>query len=101
MIVDITKPKRQPEIRTLRNLKDYNTYMFCNKILNEVPSLNTILQIDDVNKQVEVFNDVFIKCLNECAPVVTKEVRRPYAPWIGEDITLAMGIRNDLQKSLN
>lgn len=100
VIVDITKPKRQPEIRTLRNLKDYNKDMFCNKILNEVPSLNTILQTDDVNKQVEVFNDVFIKCLNECAPVVTKEVRRPYAPWIGEDITLAMGIRNDLQKSL-
>lgn len=98
--VNIRKPKRQPEIKTFRSLKHYSQDMFCNSILDNVPNLNIILETDDVNRQVEVFNNVFNTCLNECAPVVTKEIRRPYAPWITDDIHSAMDVRNDLQKRL-
>ena len=33
-----------------------------------------------------------------CAPFVTKEIKRPYAPWIDAQIKDAMKIRNDLHK---
>ncbi len=41
---------------------------------------------DNVDTQVHIFNEVFHKCLDSCAPLVTKEVRRPFVPWITEDL---------------
>ena len=53
-----------------------------------------ILNTDDVNKQVDIFSVNFIKCLNKCAPLVTKEIKRPFAPWMNDSIREAMNIRN-------
>ena len=39
---------------------------------------------------------LFTKCLDSCAPFVTKEIKRPYAPWIDEQIKDAIKNRNKL-----
>ena len=98
--INISKPKREPDIKTLRNLENYNQEIFCNSILDQTLNLNMLLNTDDVNKQLEIFNNVFNKCLNKCAPVITKVVGRPYAPWIKGEIHLEMKARNETQKRL-
>ncbi len=57
--------------------------------------MNKILLTDYVNKQVELFSQVFIKYIDACAPVVTKAIKRPFAPWKNDDLRRAIKIRNN------
>ena len=78
--INIKKEKHPPVVKTFRSLQNYSQGHFCELLLNELVILNTILRTDNVSNQVIVFNDVFIKCLDLCAPFVTKEIRRPPCP---------------------
>ena len=98
--INIRKPKRQPVIKTFRCLKNYNQDKFCTLLLNETNNLNSILNTDNVNTQVETVTNLFIKCLDCCAPTVTREMKRPPAPWITNDIKATIKDRNELQKRL-
>ncbi len=75
--LDITKPKRRPIIKTFRQLKNYSPKILCSLLISEVQTLNRIYTTDNVDTQVQIFNKVFSKCLDLCAPLVTQEVRRP------------------------
>ncbi len=46
------------------------------------------------------FLDTFIECLDKCAPVVTKVVCRPYAPWMSDAICQAIEVRNRVRIKL-
>ena len=92
--VDICKPKRSPVIRTFRHLGDYTKENFCFRVLQKTHNSNMISNTDDVNTQVDIFNANFIDCLNECAPLVTKEIKRSFAPWMNNSIREAMNIGN-------
>ena len=98
--VNIRKPKCKPQIRTYRCRKNYSQNAFCELLLNEINSLNSILNTDDVNKQVEIFTNTFNGCLDQCAPVVTKEITRPFAPWIDQDLKNIISEKNSLQLRL-
>ena len=98
--VDIRKPKRSPVIKTFRHLGLYTKDNLCFKLLQKTDDFNKILNSDDVNMQITIFNTTFIDCLNECAPVVTKEIKRPYAPWMNDSIREAMKVRNATQAKL-
>ena len=50
--------------------------------------------------QVDIFTVNFTKCLDDCAPFITKEIKRPFAPWINDDIRKAMNLRDDTRKNL-
>jgi len=80
--LNLSKPKRQPVVYTFHCLKEYSQNYFCNLLLEEDPTLNKILQTDDVNTQV--------KCL----------ITRPSAPWITDDIKAAMKDRDQLRKCI-
>ena len=75
--IDIKKPKRQPIERTFRSLKNYTPDILCNLILDEKHVLNHILLTDNVDNHVNIFTSVFTKCMDSCAPMVTKEIRCP------------------------
>ncbi len=96
---DTSKPKRAPITKTVRDLSNYSSDS-CHHLLNHAPTLNTILQTDDVNAQVDVLTSVFICNLNSCAPMTTKVISRPPAPWIDDDISEAMSARNKAQRIL-
>ncbi len=98
--VDISKPKRTRVVRTYRDLRNYVKEDFCLKLLDNVSNFNRILNTDDVDTQVDIFTRNFNKCLNECAPFVTKEVRRPFAPWMSDEVQNAINTRNNIHKKL-
>lgn len=98
--INLSKPKREPVYKTKRNLKNYSSDELCNMILNETPALNSILLTDNVDDQVNLFTQVFNSCLNMCAPVMTKEIRRPPAPWMTNRIEVEIRNRNNIQIQL-
>ena len=83
-LINIRKPKKEVEVRTYRCRKNYSPNIFCNLLLNEITTLNAILATDDINEQVDIFTVTFNSCLDECSPVITKELSRPFAPWIDQ-----------------
>ena len=96
--LNIKKDKPPPQIKTYRTLKEYSPNIFCNLLLNESHVLNGNLKTDDVNRQVFILTDTFMKSLNTCAPFVTEEIRRPPAPWIDSEVREAMKHRDNLNK---
>ncbi len=88
--ISITKPRRQPLIKTFRQLRNYNKDILCHLIMSECHSFNKILHTDNVNRQVNRFN----KNLDTCAPVVTKEIKRPYTPRFTDELTNATSKKN-------
>lgn len=98
--VDVNKPKRLPMIKTFRHLGKYTKEDFCFKILESREQFNKILYTDDVNRQVEIFTSNFIKCLDDCAPYVTKEIKRPFAPWMTDHLQEIIKLKNETRKKL-
>ncbi len=99
--VNLKKPPRQaPQVKTSRHLTGYSPIAFCDLLINESYKLTQIFHTDNVDTQVNIFTDTFNQCLNTCAPLVTKVVRRPFAPWINDSIEAAIGHRNEIQRKL-
>ena len=98
--VNIRKPKRQPVTKTFRHLGKYTKDTLCELLLLEAYNLNQIMESDDVDLQINIFNDTFTRCLDNCAPFVTKEIARPFTPWFNEDLRQAIQNRNDMRKKL-
>ncbi len=98
--VDISKPRRMPVLRTFRPLGNYTEDDFCFKLFQNNELFKSILDTDDVNRQIDIFISTFIECLGECAPHVTKEIRRPRAPRMNDDLKEATKLRNETQKRL-
>ena len=96
--LNIDKPPKPRETKTFRSLKDYNKAVFCEKLLENVPTLDLISNTDNVNEQVEIFTTTFTKCLDSCAPIVTKTIHRPPAPWMNDEIKKEMQNRNVLRQ---
>ena len=97
--VNISKPKRQPVIRAVRQL-NHNQDSFSSMILQNSSEMHKILLTDNVNYQVKIFTENFIKSLDACAPTVTKIARRPFALWLSDDIRPAIHARIEVQKRL-
>lgn len=95
--INLSRPKKEPVIKTFRSLRNYSKEIFCNNLLSNVPILNTMASTDDVNYQADTLTAVFNECLDDCAPIVTKEIRRPPAPWITQEIREAMEKRDVLR----
>lgn len=76
----LAKPKRNPTYKTMRCMDQYSREIFCNYILNETSSLNSILNTDDIDIQVNTFTEILNKCIDNCAPIITKKITRPPAP---------------------
>ncbi len=87
-------------VRTFCHLGNYNKDDFCFKLFKKDELFNLLLDTDDVSRQVDIFTSTFIDCLDECAPHVTKKIRRPHAPWMNDDLNEAMKLRNETQERL-
>ncbi len=98
--VNISKPKKLPVVRTFRHLGRYTKENFCLKLLDNVEHFNMILRTDDFDRQVDIFTSNFISCLDACAHYVTKEIKRPFAPWMNTRLQEAMKLRDDIRKQL-
>ena len=99
--VNIGKPRKIIETKTFRSLKNYDKDTFCNNLMEQIPAFNRILDTDNVNQQVDILTSTFMTCLDSCAPIVTKKIYRPPAPWITEEIKKEMEYRDNLRKTSN
>lgn len=85
--VNLQKPKRSPIVKTFRDLSSYSPNTLCSLLSqHRLSSLNQIFVTDNTNIQVNIFTEIFNKYINECAPLVTREIRKPFAPWINEHL---------------
>ncbi len=98
--INVKKPKRQPNVRTFCHFRDYSKDIFSSILLQNSPAMNKIFVTDNVNEQVNIFTNIFIECLDKCAPIVTKVVRRPSAPWMSDAICQAIEARNRVRTKL-
>ncbi len=87
---DISKPKREPVTKVVRDLSTYSSDSFCPHLLRHAPTLKIILQTDDVDGQVDILTTIFTSNLNTCAPMTTRKISRPPPPWIDDDIRLCL-----------
>ena len=101
LTVDISKPKHEKEIKTFRSKQNYSQEIFCNTLLDNIDRFNEILRTDDVNIQQDIFTTNFMSSLDSCAPIVTKTITRPPAPWLTDDIRNEMAYRNRLKERLH
>ncbi len=99
-MVNITKPKRQPVMKTFCRLGAYSKDVFCDALLTATPALNVISSTDDVDFQARTLTSVLTNCLDHCAPLVTTVIKKPFSAWISDEIRSAMTTRNTLQARL-
>lgn len=98
--VNFKKPKRPPTIKTFRDLTTYSPDLLSCLLKQQSYNLNKIFTTDNVDTQVNIFTNIFNNCLDDCAPLTTKEVKRPFAPWIDENLRALMHERDTTQKHL-
>ena len=99
--VNMSKPKHKEETKTFRSKKDYSQETFCNILLDKIDRFNEILKTDDVNVQEDIFSTNFTSSLDSCAPIVTKTITRPPAPWMTDEIKSEMAHRDRLKERLH
>lgn len=83
-----------PVINFFRHFGNYAKKAFCDKLFVNREHFNIILYTDDVNIQVIIFNYKFIAYLDDSAPYVTKEIKRPFAPWMTDQVRQAIKLKN-------
>lgn len=98
--LDLKTPKRSPTLKSFREMRNYSSNILCDLLMEESYKLNQILATDNIDRQVSMFTETFNKCINECAPVVTREIKRPFVKWINEDLRKLMQERNSVLKCL-
>lgn len=96
--IDLREPKRSPTLKSFREIRNYSPNILCDLLMEESYRLNQILATDDIDRQVSIFTETFNKCINECAPVVTREIKRPFVKWISEELRKLMQERNSVLK---
>lgn len=53
-----------------------------------------------MNAQVNIFNDIFVKCPDVHALFVTRKIKRPLAPWMNDSLRQAIVERKNVQDKL-
>ena len=88
--INISKPKRVPEMKTYRCLDNYSANNLCYLLLEQTSELNEILNTDNLNSQITIFTKVMNNSINSCAPIITRQINRPPAPWINQSLKTAI-----------
>ncbi len=94
--VNVTNPKHQSVKITFRHQGGYCMLTVCSVLLENSHGMKIIPFTDDVNKQARLFTEVFIRCHDACATVVTKGITRPFAPWMNDDLRTVIQARTQL-----
>ncbi len=94
------QPKCPPIIKTFRRLGAYSKDTLCDTLLTATPALNVSPYTDDVDVQTDTLTSILIDCLDQCAPLVTTVIKKPFAPWISDKIRSAMATRDSFQALL-
>ena len=80
VILNIRKQRFEPRFKMIRNEKNFDTESF----LADVSMLpfTAVYAVECPDEQLDIFNEIFLSCLEEHAPLVKQKVTRPPAPWL-------------------
>ena len=89
-----TKPL--PSYITVRSYKNYNADLFAADLASKSDRLLSIFSVNDVNKKLQIFDEVLQTTLNAHAPVKTLKVRGRPCPFVTPQIKELMVARDQL-----
>ena len=96
VIMNVRFPKYEPRFKYIRDEKTLDM----NDFLEDVKNLpfSIIYAMDDVDDKVNMFNSLFLGCIDTHAPLKRVKVTRPPAPWIHDPIIKQLQLsRNNLR----
>ena len=82
IICNERKPRFEPRYKYIRNEKNFDAYRF--KLEVEQLPFNLVYAFDAAEDKLDVFNELFLSCLNRHAPLVKQKMTRPPAPWLND-----------------
>jgi len=91
-VLRLVSPRNAPKFISYRDFKNIDFV----KLTNDARDVDwlPVLQTDDVNTALQIFNQHIIDLFNQHAPVITKRVTRQPAPWISNEIRRLMADRD-------
>ena len=72
-----------PRYKYIRNEQNYNEVSFVEDVKN-IP-MNIVYGVDDPDEKLELFNTMFLNCLERHAPMKRAKITRPPAPWLKDE----------------
>ena len=96
VVLDMKLPKLPPTYITTRSFKNYTADQFSSDIA-QVPWA-TVELMDSVDDRVNAFNDLFLTCVDNHAPIKTLKLKRKSNPSITPEIKERIRTRNELHK---
>ena len=72
-----------PRYKYIRNERNYNEVSFVEDVKN-IP-MNIVYGVDDPDEKLELFNTMFLNCLERHAPMKRAKITRPPAPWLKDE----------------
>ena len=97
--LNLKTPRQAPNNITTRRFRHYKANHFANDVAH-IPWGSVDLK-NTVEEQLDVFNDLFVTCLDQHAPIKTLMLRRRPNPVINEEIIDLITSRNDLLKKVS
>ena len=82
IICNIRKPRFEPRHKFIRNEKNFDPNSFKREV-EHIP-FNLVYALDTPEEKVDIFNELFVSCLNRHAPLIRQKITRPPAPWLKE-----------------
>ena len=90
-------PNSGPKVLLLRSMRTFNEARF----LSDVSNLcwEGVLEKDDPNVALEIFNSVFLGVIDAHAPIRKQSVRKANSPWLDGELKDLMKQREDAKKA--
>ena len=96
VVLNIKAPKQTPNYINTRSFKNYRAGQFSNDIAH-IP-WDTVDLMESVDGKLDAFNDLFLTCLDNHAPIKTVKLKRLQNPSITSEIKKLIKTRNRLHE---
>ena len=97
IICSIKKPRFEPRYKYIRIEKNFDAMAFKSDV--EKLPFAAVYAMESPEDKLDVFNHLFLSCLNKHAPLIKKKLTRPPAPWLKDfDITRKLHERDRLRQ---
>jgi len=94
--INLKAKKQKIFILKCRKKSNYSADNFQYELLKSTHDFNEIYNTDNVNMQVKLFNEIFLRSLDSIAPLVNIVMKRPPNKWMNDEIRKEIAYKNEL-----
>ena len=95
-LLDLKMPKPPATTITTRSFKRYDVAKFAEEI-SYIP-WDSVKLLNSIEENVDAFNDLFLACLDNHAPIKTVKIRKKPSPFVNDDIKKLISEKNKLHR---